>query len=214
MGLWMKFAKARSHLHRRAEWAPTVFARAHSTTERGVRRAEFVVRPCTVLFMPTWGGPCYAVELAFIGWRTRVRRIRIDHKDARVLPFGADRPPVSWSRRAPRQHIEIFCVTPRFRLWALLTFFCGWVCHCKYPAYRGHEMLEIQPSTLESKLNDIQTQRTRGPYSGAFCDRTWRWNVIYKKIPLFPWTARWVTFAPLFGGLYHSLVSRVWVAVR
>ena len=108
IGLWLRFAAACRRLHRRQEWAYSVFSRVNSFSERGSKYHDYAVRPCTLLFIPTWGGDALALQLALVGWRSQVIRRPVHHLNARTKNFGEDHPPAGINRLLPQPYIEVY----------------------------------------------------------------------------------------------------------
>ena len=132
MGLWIRFAAARRRLHRRKEWAYSVFSRVNSFSERGLRYHDYTVRPCTLLFIPSWGCDALALPLAMVGWRSQVIRRPVHHLNARTKNFGEDHPPAGFNRLLPQPYIEVYQVASglqtRQYVWANLYYFSDGCC--------------------------------------------------------------------------------------
>ena len=125
--------------------------------------------------------------------------------------------------RRPRLYIPVFQICSSLQkrqyLWAMLYMLFAWVRFAKWPCYRGHRVLAetavaLQTETMNGQGNRSKPTRARGEFLSPDYNITWRLQVLEKGLGRFPWTIRWVTYAPLFGGLHQSNVETVWRMVR
>ena len=174
MGLWIRFAAARRRLHRRKEWAYSVFSRVNSFSERGLRYHDYTVRPCTLLFIPSWGCDALALPLAMVGWRSQVIRRPVHHLNARTKNFGEDHPPAGFNRLLPQPYIEVYQVASglqtRQYVWANLYYFSAWVLFTKCPCEQGHRELEAWHRVGEVDESEAPANRARGHYLSPHVD--------------------------------------------